>query len=884
MRLLGAVEADNGQQVIAHFATRTVAQLLARLALQPHRTHPREELIELLWPGVAVGVGRNRFRQTLSALKSLLEREHAPRRPVIEADRMGVRVLPGAIDCDVRLLEHLMSADRPDSARALFRGEFMPGHYEDWVVEERRRVETLHEKLSLRSARALPPVVPSGLCNYWTPAFGLEAQAERLAGCVRAHRLVTLCGAGGSGKTRLAVALADALTPGRSGLARADAASTFDRIAFVSLIDCVHPAQLLAALVSGLSAPPTGDALEAIRASLAGRSALVILDNAEQLSDEASALFVRLLSNLPALHLLATSRRLFDLDGEFSCQLGGLPLAPEGSDADTLRSNDAVCLFISRARDATARFEPDPDGLIDIAALVRWLGGMPLAIELAASRMRATTPRELLARLQAPSGSPMLEQLARRTAGDTTALRHGSMRQVVEASWDLLDATQRDLLRAISVLASPARLETLAATAHLEATEAQRVIDQLHDAHLMHSTETDGVVRHGLPQPVREFAVERTAAQADAKARDGLMRWLAEFVRRNAKGHPVAIQAEMALIEAAVVSADADRNPVGAIDLALALSTHFWDTAPASTALLDAIEPMARQLTDDARRADIHALLAHGYGTAGLMRQGLEHARMAMDLAHDDLRRSQAQCVLVSLLLVSGTAQDELQAQAEQAAALAQRCGNLRALAAALRVRATIACNVHKDFVQAEKLLGQAQDVWERLGSRRMSNARLLERAILWWGQGRQDEAMATLRECERTAVVIGDRLCLLDLAWYRSRILIRQRQWAQAISVIHEGVQICWQLHRTHQMPQMLAHLPEALVMTGRAEDAARLQAYALQGLERQSRPINAIEARELKAGRRMIRRHLGAARADALRIEGIGLSLKQAVARALA
>ena len=99
VRLLGAIEAVGPTQTLSHWPTRAVACLLARLALAPDRAHPREELVELLWPGVQIDAGRNRLRQALSSLKSLLEPPGSTT-AVLLADRMTVRVLPGALECD----------------------------------------------------------------------------------------------------------------------------------------------------------------------------------------------------------------------------------------------------------------------------------------------------------------------------------------------------------------------------------------------------------------------------------------------------------------------------------------------------------------------------------------------------------------------------------------------------------------------------------------------------------------------------------------------------------------------------------------------------------------------------------------------------------------
>lgn len=166
VRLLGAVdavdaagpEAEYGEPgrapTLSHWPTRAVAALLARLALWPDRVHPREELVELLWPGVGLSVGRNRLRQALPTLKTLLETPHGAASTagacvgrVLVADRLGVRVVPGALSCDALDFERSLRAGDWTAAHALYRGDLMPGHYEEWVLQERHRLATLWERL-----------------------------------------------------------------------------------------------------------------------------------------------------------------------------------------------------------------------------------------------------------------------------------------------------------------------------------------------------------------------------------------------------------------------------------------------------------------------------------------------------------------------------------------------------------------------------------------------------------------------------------------------------------------------------------------------------------------------------------------------------------------
>ena len=283
LRLLGAVEATAvalGGPAPVCWPSRAVVTLLARLALAPSRAHPREELVDLLWPDAALAVGRNRLRQALSTRKALCLSHQAP------------TLRPGTVDCDVLRFEAALHAGDLAAARALYPGELMPGFYDDWVLLARQHLANLAERLAgaLPLPAALPGLAtapasagsglvppPTGLPSYWSRPFGADHTAAALLALVQAHRLVTVHGSGGSGKTRLAVAVAAA------------AGASFERLAFVPLVYCNTAAQALEALADTLQLgtpggqPDQHTVLQRISAALAGRRVLLVLDNLEQL-------------------------------------------------------------------------------------------------------------------------------------------------------------------------------------------------------------------------------------------------------------------------------------------------------------------------------------------------------------------------------------------------------------------------------------------------------------------------------------------------------------------------------------------------------------------------------------------------------------------------
>ena len=436
VRLMGAVEARGAGQTITHWPSRAVAALLARLALAPDRAHAREELIELLWPGVALDVGRNRLRQALSALKSLLEPPGPQRMPVLTADRYVVRVVPDALYCDARELARRVHAGEPLPPGLCGEGELMPGFYDQWIAEERLRLAALRERVApaeadapaLAAFRAQQGVVASGdpgmampLPAYLTRAFGLDAACARLIDTLAGSRLVTLHGPGGSGKTRLAVEMARRLRePGDVG-ARGDPALRVECVVFVPLLGCSSEPQLLEAVARAVGAADSGDDARHLCALLDGRQVLLVLDNAEQLPPQADAAIRALLEALPRLRVLVTSRRLFGIDGEQTLELEGLPLPKDDAPFAEVAANPAVALFVDRARAVRADFRLGERQAATLSALVRLLGGMPLAIELAASRVRSLAPLELLERLRDGAGTPMLDLLARPRARASSA-------------------------------------------------------------------------------------------------------------------------------------------------------------------------------------------------------------------------------------------------------------------------------------------------------------------------------------------------------------------------------------------------------------------------------------------------------------------------------
>jgi predicted ATPase len=305
-------------------------------------------------------------------------------------------------------------------------------------------------------------------------------------------RLVTLTGLGGVGKTRLALAAAERFPEGLYWLDLA-------RLADAGLV--------LPELAAALGVPESGarGVADRIRRALDGRETLVVLDNLEHLLPVVPELGA-LLAACPGVRLLATSREPLGLQWEQLYPVGplGLPDPGRGSSAAAVGLAPAVVLFVQRARAADPTFGLTDANAADVAELCRRLDGLPLAIELAAARVRLLAPAELLARL-----GDRLDLLASRER-DRPA-RHQTLRAAVAWSFDLLPAGERAVLRRLAVFEGGCTLA--AAEAVCGPGDVIGALGSLVDKGLLTRAEVgDGGGRFRLPETIRAFALAELAA------------------------------------------------------------------------------------------------------------------------------------------------------------------------------------------------------------------------------------------------------------------------------------------------------------------------------------------------------------------------------------
>ena len=331
-----------------------------------------------------------------------------------------------------------------------------------------------------------------------TRLIGRGAEVSEACGLLAVSRLVTVAAVGGSGKTRLAVAVGfEELSTRRDGV-------WFVDLTAVSNGEEVAGAVAVAAglLLGG------GDPLSQVVEFFLGKRALLILDNCEHVIDAAAELSEALLASDGETAVLATSREALDLDGERLMQLSSL----SGDTSEASASSPAVELFIERATAVDPSFSPDADGVSTISEVCARLDGMPLAIELAAARMTVMTPVQLLAGL---------DDRFRLLSGGRRRQRQRTLEATLDWSYDLLEPDEQRVFRSLGVFVGGFDVDAVASVAQIDRHEALDTIEALVAKSLVNRLALDEAVRFGLYETVKAYAEDRlTHASEAATVRD----------------------------------------------------------------------------------------------------------------------------------------------------------------------------------------------------------------------------------------------------------------------------------------------------------------------------------------------------------------------------
>lgn len=672
--------------------------------------------------------------------------------------------------------------------------------------------------------------------NAIDPRFALRSPAAALLGRDREltdlrdllerrqSRLIVLTGAGGSGKTRLALEVA-----------RQNAASFADGAALVELAP-LRDASLVAATVSstlGFRGHP-GDPFEALVAALQSRELLLVFDNAEHVR-AAAPFYSEILARLPRLTLLITSRSVLHLSGERV-----YPVEPLTGDA-------AVELFRERAREADPRFDPDAAEDATVREICDRLDRLPLAIEIAASRTRALTTAELLERLD-----PRLPLL---TGGQhDLPERQQTMRATIEWSYDLLDEHERRDFARLAVFAGGSTIE---ATEGVCDTSIER-LTALVDQHLVRRIVTADGSRFEMLETIREFAGEQLERSGEADA----MR------RRHADHYLALAEAAAPEIERGLPQAALERLAVEHDNLRAALNTlEAQQNTQGGLALAGALWPfwMVRGHAREARRWLEGALAADTRPTRARARALIAAAQLTAvagpcDTAHLETARCRAEEAMQ--LFVETTDRSGAALVHWVLAWLAEREGEL---------------------VTALDLFETSADAFRALGDDHLALAGDAGRASLYEQLGKHRRARALHDDNLRRARSLGNKrieaLALGALATYA----VADGRLDDAWQMVEDAYAIHQESRYAAFLAVDLMRFAAILVRVGKADTATQLVARAARLAEDLTAVDQPWTAREREETMTLIRTHLDEAAFAEAWLRGRELSLDDAFSLAL-
>jgi predicted ATPase/class 3 adenylate cyclase len=770
------------------------------------------------------------------------------------------------------------------AAAALLSGSLPPGASVRDLGLHRLKDLGRPERIFQLDADGLPTVFPP-LASLDNPKLrhNLPAQASSFIGrdaslaevrrLITRSRLVTLTGAGGAGKTRLGLQAAAALLDGSGdGVWFADLAPLQDG----DLVAAV------AASVLGVREEAGRAVTETLVEAVGDRSLLLLLDNCEHVIDACAKLADALLRGCPNIVLLATSREPLGVDGEHVYRVPSMVTPREGDGVDAIRSTEAVRLFAERAERHGVRLVWDPRSAELAGRICRRLDGIPLAIELAAARLRAMPMPELDARLD--------QRFSILTGGSRAALRRQqTLLAMVDWSWELLTVAERHVLAGLAVFAGGfdlAAAEAVSAGDIVVADEVLGHLGSLVDKNLVYfgtGVRDDDAGRYGLLETVREYAMSRLEGHDRAAAdevrgahRDHYLALsLAAAPRLIASDQAVwldRLELELDNIRAAVAFSLRKADAAAGIGLAASLRI-FWrarghasEGADALLALLDLPGAQGATVVRATALASTAYLLEQTGGYAAAAEYCDEALAIARSAGDDQLAADAA--AIKAFVLVRRGKQAAALALTAEALGLARRLGDPHLTARLLSAR-SYAVSLDGDHEAAAADAAESLRMFRQAGDLREVGTMLGNLGYAEMSLGELDTARGRLHESLAIARELGDSDGVVYAAFNLGLAEYLSGSPGAAAALFAESFELAGRL----RMHAGTAYALLGLAMASDGADpvrSARLHGAADEALAALGETVDSLEARLRDADRQRLIAAMGAAAFDAQHATG--------------
>jgi predicted ATPase/DNA-binding winged helix-turn-helix (wHTH) protein len=422
---------------------------------------------------------------------------------LVTKDDLVARVWPGVIveentlQVQISTIRKALGPDRELLKTASGRGYRLLGA---WT--SRQECTSSVDSIDLEPIRSPAEAFQTNLPAAASELVGRAGAVQHLRGLLSAYRVVTLTGPGGIGKTKLALEVARSLFPAFHG----------DRW-LVDLVSLSDPGLVPSAVAGVLGLKLAGDQIsaESVARALGARRLLLVLDNCEHLIDAAARLAETVVLRCPRTAILATSREILKIEGEYVYRVPPLDVPSQDEEPGNIPGHSAVQLFIATARALHSDFSPDGENLATIAAICRRLDGIPLAIDLAATRVATLGLQQVAAGLD--------DRLELLTGGRRTALpRHQTMRATLDWSHELLPEPERVVMRRLAVFVGDFTAEAaslVVAGGEVAASEVLSSLANLVTKSLVILDAGRAIAHHRLHETTRAYAIEKLAESGE---------------------------------------------------------------------------------------------------------------------------------------------------------------------------------------------------------------------------------------------------------------------------------------------------------------------------------------------------------------------------------